>query len=169
MNYETVESEMATQKEGKKMNNEEKIGSIRTNEFRQRDKYDDAIDYLTEHPKQIEYAWGDPEEYEGRGGELFGFVGPDWKSNDNTVRYEGQHGTCGCLQQIRAAKVVNECDTMVEALRTEGQMVGSYWPRLWEKIAGDRRLPHEPSDITVEDLPVFAEWQREIDILRKSL
>ena len=153
----------------RKMNNDNMIGSVRTNEFRQRDKYDDAIDYLTENPDMIHDAWGNPEEHEGQGGELFGFVGPDWKDNDNKVRYEGHHGTCGCLQQIRAAKVVSDYDTMEEALRSDGQMVGSYWPRLWAKIAGDRRLPHEESDITVEDLPVFAEWQREIDILRESL
>jgi hypothetical protein len=39
----------------------------------------------------------------------------------------------------------------------------AYWERLWDSIANDRRLPTESSDITVEDLPVFAEWQRELD------
>ena len=56
-------------------------------------------------------------------------------------------------------------ENMAEALDGD-QMTGSYWPRLWDKIANDRNLPHDEDDITVEDLPVFAMWQREIDALR---
>jgi len=137
--------------------------------LRMNDKYDDAIAFLTENPEHIREAWGDPETNEEEGGILFGFVGPDWKDNSISVRYEGEHGTCGCLQQIRKCRVVDEYDSMEEALDADGSMVGSYWPRLWEKIAGDRRLPHDEHDITVEDLPVFAEWQREIDVLRGQL
>ena len=132
---------------------------------RKEDKYDLAIDYLTENPGQIRDAWGDPSEYEGRGGELFGFVGRDWTSNNNKVRYDGQHGSCGCLQQIRAAKVNGKYENMADAIEGD-TMVGSYWPRLWDKIANDRSLPYDEDEITVEDLPVFAEWQREIDALR---
>lgn len=178
MNYETVESDNDNAQGEEKMTNDEKMIGTRMNEtvyfggdplrYRKSDKYDAAIDYLTEHPEMIAEAWGNPEDYEGRGGELFGFVGPDWKNNDNKVRYEGQHGTCGCLQQIRACKVNDEYDSMEEALRADGAMVGSFWPRLWAKIANDRNLPHCESDITVEDLPIFADWQREIDELRKA-
>ena len=172
MNYETVEND--TRREEKRMDpnwNKEQMMNDQTCwtgiavEPREPDKYDLAIDYLTENPSQIRDAWGDPSEYEGRGGELFGFVGPDWKSNDNKVRYDGEIGTCGCLQQIRAALVTDEYQNMTEAI-ARGQMSGSYWPRLWEKIANDRNLPHDEDDITLEDLPVFAEWQREIDALR---
>ena len=49
------------------------------------DKYDEAIEYLTTYPDRIQEAWENPEEYEGRGGELFGFVAPDWSSNDVAV------------------------------------------------------------------------------------
>ena len=172
MNYETVEND--TRREEKRMDpnwNKEQMMNDQTCwtgiavEPREPDKYDLAIDYLTENPSQIRDAWGDPSEYEGRGGELFGFVGPDWKSNDNKVRYDGEIGTCGCLQQIRAALVTDEYQNMTEAI-ARGQMSGSYWPRLWEKIANDRNLPHDEDDITLEDLSVFAEWQREIDALR---
>jgi len=44
----------------------------------------------------------------------------------------------------------------------------SHWPRLWQSIADDRSLPSDEDDITVEDLPVFAMWQREIDEKRKQ-
>ena len=174
MNYETVDKD--TNKGGKEMNQDWNNEMTKmTNDQtcwsgievvpREPDKYDLAIDYLTRNPGMIQNAWGDPKEYEGRGGELFGFVGPDWTSNDNKVRYDGEIGTCGCLQQIRAAKVNSNYENMAEALEHD-QMTGSYWPRLWDKIANDRNLPYDEDDITVEDLPVFANWQREIDALR---
>jgi len=131
-----------------------------------KDKYDFAIEYLHENPDEIHDAWGSPASMAGRGGELFGFVGPDWSSSSNSVRYEGNLGTCGCLQQIRQAKVENSCDTMLEAAEKGEGMTLSYWPRLWEKIAGDRNLPSDDQEIGLEDLPAFATWQREIDLLR---
>ncbi len=145
--------------------NEETCWTGKKVEPREPDKYDLAIEYLTRNPDDIGDAWGNPEDYAGRGGELFGFVGPDWTSNSNKVRYDGVHGTCGCLQQIRAAKVNGKHENMAQALNGS-DMTGSYWPRLWDKIANDRNLPHDENEITVEDLPVFAEWQREIDALR---
>ena len=126
-----------------------------------KDKYDHAIDYLTEHPENIESAWGDPSGWEGKGGELFGFVGPDWKSSTNPGLHERiETGTCGCLQQIRQSFKHGGDGT-------SGSMTMSHWPRLWQKIADDRSLPSESEAIGVEDLPVFADWQRELDILRK--
>ena len=127
-----------------------------------KDKYDHAIDYLTEHPSHIESAWGDPSGWEGKGGELFGCVGPDWKSNSNPGMHNRvKTGTCGCLQQIRQA-AKNGSDG------TSGEMEMAHWPRLWQKIADDRSLPSESEDIGIEDLPVFAMWQREIDEKRKQ-
>jgi len=127
-----------------------------------KDKYDHAIDYLTEHPENIESAWGNPKEWEGKGGELFGFVGPNWKSSSNPgLHGRIQTGTCGCLQQIRAAFKGGSDGT-------SGFMEMSHWPRLWQKIADDRSLPYESDEIGVEDLPVFAMWQREIDEKRKQ-
>jgi len=127
-----------------------------------KDKYDHAIDYLTAHPEDIEAAWGNPSDYEGKGGELFGFVGPDWKSSNNPAFHERlETGTCGCLQQIRAAFKAGSDGT-------SGHMEMSHWPRLWQKIADDRSLPYDSGKITVADLPVFAMWQREIDEKRKQ-
>jgi len=127
-----------------------------------KDKYDHAIDYLTEHPENIEAAWGNPSEWEGKGGELFGFVGPDWKSSTNPgLHGRIKTGTCGCLQQIRAAFKAGGDGT-------SGHMEMSHWPRLWQTIADDRSLPSKSEDIGVGDLPVFAMWQREIDEKRKQ-
>jgi len=121
------------------------------------DIYDQGISYLRENPDDIESAWGDPGGWEGKGGELFGFVAPDWKDGNASAKYDGMRaGTCGCLQQIRQAKAEGFDGT-------EGSCKMAYWERLWDSIANDRRLPTESSDITVEDLPVFAEWQRELD------
>lgn len=131
---------------------------------REWDKYDEAIAYLSENPEEISSAWNDPAGYEGQGGELFGFVGPDWADNANAVlSRDGLHvGTCGCLQQIRKAKKEGSDGK-------SGQMEMSFWPRLWDDIANDRRIPADSDKITVRDLPVFAEWQRHIDTYRAQL
>jgi len=131
------------------------------------DKYDEAIAYLTRHPDEIHDAWGNPGAYEGRGGELFGFVGPDWSSSSNAYNVRGEvSGYCGCLQQIREAYENEEVDYMSELKDTSTTL--SFWPRQWARIAMDKRIPHESDEIGVEDLPVFAEWQRKIDDLRRA-
>lgn len=53
----------------------------------------------------------------------------------------------GCLTQIR-----------------EG-WVGAATPELTAAIRADARLPVTPTQITVEMLPIFAEWQRKIDAM----
>ena len=150
------------------MNYEEHNGNEEMmNEARMPDKYDAAIEYLTRNPDEIREAWGSPREYEGRGGELFGFVGPDWGSNNNRYDVRGDvSGTCGCLQQIRLAYKSEEVEYMNELDSTD--MALSYWPRQWARIAMDRRLPWDEDKIGVEHLPVFAEWQRKIDDLRRA-
>lgn len=138
-----------------------------TVEARMPDKYDRAIEYLERNPHNIHDAWGNPETYEGRGGELFGFVGPDWKSNANSYDVRGEvSGTCGCLQQIRQAYASEEVDYMSDL--TDTDMALSFWPRQWARIAMDRRLPADDNEIGLEHLPVFAEWQRKIDDLRRA-
>jgi len=56
-----------------------------------------------------------------------------------------RHTLCGCLTQVKS---------------------GSYPAQtreLQERIANDPRVPPTPYDITLDDLPVFAEYQRELD------
>jgi len=148
--------------------NHEEHDGIRTDAVRHTpDKYDKAIAYLERHPEDIHDAWGNPGTYEGRGGELFGFVGPDWSSSSNSYEVRGEvSGTCGCLQQIRQAYKNEEVQYMNELESTD--MALSFWPRQWARIAMDRRLPWNDEEIGLEHLPVFAEWQRKIDDLRRA-
>lgn len=150
------------------MNEEEMMNEMMSEiRIRKPDKYDKGIAFLTKFPEHIFDAWGEPADWEGRGGELFGFVGPDWTSNSNRYDVRGEvSGTCGCLQQIRLAYKQEEAQTMFDL--NDKNMTLSYWPRQWAKIAMDRRIPADSSDISVEHLPVFAEWQRKIDELRKA-
>lgn len=105
-----------------------------------KDKYDEAVEYLTEHPEEILQAWylpsGAPEP-DHIGHCLFGIVA--------THESIGSH--CGCLTQIAACGHYPEAET----------------PELTKAIRADMRIPKKGSLVTVEDLPVFAEWQRRID------
>ena len=102
------------------------------------DKYDKAIEFLTAHPKKICIAWNDPPQYEG--GCLFQFATP-------TGRCDTTH-SAGCLTQIHLDPVV---------------MAGNLNHRLVAEIVADTRIPNRVEDITVESLPAFAEWQRNLD------
>ena len=142
--------------------NEEKIKNESMALFIEPDIYDIGISYLTENPEDIYEAWGSPGEWAGKGGELFGFVAPDWTdSSAAAADCSTRVGTCGCLQQIREAKEQGFDGTAGDAKM-------AYWNRLWDSIASDRRIPLSGADIVVGDLPVFAEWQREIDEKRKQ-
>lgn len=96
------------------------------------DKYDKAIDYLTENPDKIYSSWN----FAGTNNQnpiascLFDSVGPFLE--------------CGCLTQVKY----------------DGAKAASF--SLARDIYNDNRIP-KPDNITVEDLPVFAEWQRRID------
>ena len=109
--------------------------------FPTKDKYDEAIAYLTEHPEEIYRAWHTCGTHPH--GCLFEFCSPD---GSNNKRADGEK--CGCL-------------TMVRGLSKIG---GVAWTdALTEEIRTDERLPKSGSEITVEHLPVFAEWQRRLD------
>ena len=97
-------------------------------------KYDEAIEYLTENPGQIYDAWMDPDSHQG--GCLFKFLpGPD--NVDQWI---------GCLTQIRF----------------KPKLYSSRVPFL-DEIIQDERIPFRPSDITIEDLPVFKEYRERVD------
>lgn len=100
------------------------------------DKYDKAIDYFTENPDQICEFWNTPHLYPQ--GCLFVYASETGRSINNI----------GCLTTIR---------------RNNGFGTEACTPELTEAIRADERIPKDARDIKVEDLPVFAEWQRRID------
>lgn len=100
-----------------------------------RDKYDEAIDILTADPTLIHGAWNVPKY--AHGGCLFSYATPS-----------GGHEKVGsgCLTQI--------CYNIDQIVDNR--------PDLTERIRNDTRIPQN-FNITVGDLPVFAEWQRILD------
>lgn len=99
------------------------------------DKYAKAIEHLTEHPDQINDAWNHPNNHVA--GCLFDYA--DKRTGDDAA---------GCLTMIRANNELHCIETM---------------PELNQRILSDKRIPTNVHDITVDNLHVFAEWQRELD------
>lgn len=111
-----------------------------------KDKYDEAVDYLTKNPEEIYQCWNHPISY--RAGALFLPVSDKLPASPNTVDLLPRRGDglmCGCLTMVRAGLKVAWTDELTEAIR------------------GDARIPKTPESIKPEHLPVFAEWQRRID------
>lgn len=110
------------------------------------DKYDEAIAYLTKHPDAIQDAWqaGDVHEEAGC---LFVAVAPEHQLYGHSVPFTSG-GDCGCLTTIRCG---------------DSRFALAWTKELTEAIRADERIPKDPDDITVEHLPIFAEWQRRID------
>lgn len=94
------------------------------------DKYDEAIQYLKNHPEEVSTAWGDPTDHPA--GCLFNYAGPEYS-------------LVGCLTQVK-----------------NGYLQAST-PSLTKRIRADKRIPRNSLDITIDILPVFAEWQRKLD------
>lgn len=88
------------------------------------------------YDKQIAYLTEHPEKiflYWVGGKGLFAFAGP---ISDPTI---------GCLTMIRGSGDV------------------ALTPELTKAIQSDERIPYGEEGITIESLPVFAEWQRRLD------
>lgn len=98
------------------------------------DKYDKAIEYLTQHPGEIDSAWTSP--FRHKGGCLFTLAATKEALNERWF---------GCLTTIRGHGDTAETRELTEA------------------IQADERIPKFSRDIKIEHLPVFAEWQRRID------
>jgi len=109
------------------------------------DKYDAAIEYLWKNPKEIRAAWGRPITHPG--GCLFQYVGPEV-----CVEHDGITKASGCLTQIRR-------DRGYAAFNPAGEID----MELTEEIRNDERIPCIAVKVQLDDLPVFAEWQRRID------
>ena len=104
------------------------------------DIYDQEIEYLKRNPRQIYSHWN-------KSGPLFGRA---CNPNHDTL------SAIGCLTQIRSEDHYN-----------------AQTPEITTLIREDSRIPYTPSyahkyagicSITLDDLPVFAEWQRKMDI-----
>jgi hypothetical protein len=107
------------------------------------DKYDRAIEYLTAHPEDIFHAWASAPVHEDE-------TDPDIRGvEDMRCLFAATSEGCGCLTQIRCG------------------LLGPT-PEITEAIRADHRIPYDEREITVDDLPVFAEWQRKIDALNKE-
>lgn len=104
------------------------------------DKYDQAIAYLTKHPEEIMAAWMGFNTHIA--GCLFAFLSPSGFTS----------GLYGCATIIKA-------DERHYALT----------PTMTEAIQGDDRIPKYRSEITVESLLAFAEYQRQADAIRAQM
>jgi hypothetical protein len=110
------------------------------------DKYDEAIAYLTEHPEEIHDVWNNANFPCGRPGECL-FV-PVTNTDDGLF-------TCGCLTQVKQGIKEAETPALTAAIRVD--------KRIPTVIVDDVKQTITRFDITVESLPIFAEWQRRID------
>jgi hypothetical protein len=100
------------------------------------DRYAAAVAYLTQHPEEIRAAWSHPSCHVA--GALFCMASrcESWSPTS----------TIGCLTMIRS-----------------DQKYRAQTPELTAAIRLDTRIPVSSRDVTVNDLPVFAEWQRRLD------
>ena len=99
------------------------------------DKYAKAIEFLTAHPDQINDAWNHPPDHVA--GCLFDYAAD--RTGDDAA---------GCLTMIRDNNNLFGIETM---------------PELNQRILDDERIPKNQHAITIDNLHVFAEWQRELD------
>lgn len=106
------------------------------------DKYDEAIAYLLaqeDFHDAVKTSWSNPLFI--KAGCLFQYVTPSGE-----LERDCDGLICsGCLTIVRAG-IRRACT-----------------PELTDRIRADNRLPDSPDKITKESLPVFAEWQRELD------
>lgn len=100
------------------------------------DVYDREIAFLTEHPHQIAIHWINQS--------------PLFQMACHPELMLGQH-RFGCLSMIR-----DDDDMEVNPYVAQTK-------ELTREIKEDYRIPPSSSDITVEHLPIFAEWQRRLD------
>ncbi len=105
------------------------------------DRYDRDAAYLTDNPEKIKEAWQFPTSK--KGGSLF------VKAARNIDQLTIGDSWCGCLTQIRIGGPIGYVAETLE---------------LTEAIHADTRLPDDVDAITIEHLPVFAEWQRRLDM-----
>jgi hypothetical protein len=108
------------------------------------DSYDKAIEYLKNNPSQIIDVWDDPKSHFS--GVLFQSVTPDGMGQTNSY---GEF--CGDICEVHS------------------NLASAWTDELAEELLEDFRIPeifashdYKPR-ISIELLPLFAEWQRKID------
>ena len=102
-------------------------------EVRPRDVYDDEVERLTKHPKEIFKSWAEM-------GPLFGFVSPS-----RQITTDSNGCGVGCLTMVHSGPEV------------------AFDPSLTDEIRRDNRLPKSGGKTTPDHLPVLAEWNRRLD------
>jgi hypothetical protein len=101
------------------------------------DSYDEAIEYLTKNPTQILLAWKQPDH------EAHCLFLAATRSGKPERLPNGRMGMG--LTAIRACWGIAATEEITTMVRE------------------DRRLPDDPAKITLEHLPLFAEYQRLLD------
>lgn len=108
-------------------------------------KLQDAVDYLTEHPKEISDAW--LKIYDHEHGCLFRYVHPKGDGTGLMVRKDGK--SCGCLSMIKSGAY------------------HAFTDELTVEIKADERLPTMQGIPGPEFLPVFQEWMLKLAVIYK--
>lgn len=115
------------------------------------DCYDRAVAILTRHPELILFAWRSaPHAFPHEANRHTIKLAEYCHCLFNYATSSRTMGGCGsgCLTQIREHELFPYAET----------------PSLTKAIYRDMRLPSDWRDITVDTLPVFAGWQRRLDI-----
>lgn len=122
------------------------------------DKYDRSIEYLKANPSRIRTCWLGGVNHDEIGYNLFNRAYRNGMPNDYRDEVQAlpeHHGKIftkpdyGCLTQIKASP----------------NMYMGATKEITEKILADDRIPNSPDGITVDNLEVFAEYQRMVDAL----
>lgn len=110
--------------------------------------YDEAVQFLQEHPEKIYSTWCNP--YTHKAGRLFDYL----TANRGKLYWEqdGQSYQCGCLTQLKGG---DDCYRIPQE-------------ELLQQIREDPRIPIQGEDITVEHLEVFKEYQELADKLIRN-
>lgn len=120
------------------------------------DKYDQAIEFLKANPLRIRNHWlnainnNDPNYSLFDRAHRIGMPDDYLKEVRALPEHKGKIFTApdyGCLTQIKSCP---------------GMYVGAT-KEITDKILADDRIPSSPDDITVDNLEVFAEYQRMVD------
>lgn len=122
-------------------------------------KYDEAIEFLTENPVSVYSAWLVPMSDRNKGGCLFKFITPNGEASYPDLEGYGIIYTAACLTLIRSPELFHggKVPAVID-------MTGEYNIRISKVIAEDERIPKKASDIIIpEGLYIFKHYQEAFD------